>query len=84
MPGGTRIARIAVSLAVAAASIAVAAAVPAQAVTRLPAREASSTSGVKIVRIYFDSPGSDTGSNASLNAEWVKVKNAGARPRRRG
>jgi hypothetical protein len=36
---------------------------------------AVSTGGVKIVEIYFDSPGSDTGSNASLDAEWVKVKN---------
>jgi hypothetical protein len=36
---------------------------------------ASSTSGARIVAIYFDSPGSDTGSNSSLNAEWVKVKN---------
>ena len=34
-----------------------------------------STSGVKIVQIYFDSPGSDSGSNKSLNAEWVKIKN---------
>ena len=32
-------------------------------------------SGVRIVAIYFDSPGSDTGSNTSLNAEWVKIHN---------
>jgi len=25
--------------------------------------------------IYFDSPGSDGGSNASLNAEWVRIRN---------
>jgi hypothetical protein len=36
---------------------------------------AVSSGGVKIVEIYFDSPGADTGSNASLDAEWVKVKN---------
>ena len=35
---------------------------------------------MKIVQIYFDSPGKDTNSNASRNAEWVKVKNvAGSR-----
>jgi hypothetical protein len=36
---------------------------------------AASTSPVRITAIYFDSPGPDTGSNASLNAEWVQVKN---------
>ena len=35
----------------------------------------SSAGGVKIRAIYFDPPGSDTGSNASLNEEWVKLKN---------
>jgi hypothetical protein len=35
----------------------------------------SSTGGVKITAIYFDSPGSDDGSNSSLNAEWVQLKN---------
>lgn len=35
----------------------------------------SSTAGIKIVRIYFDSPGSDNRSNTSLNAEWVQIKN---------
>ena len=33
---------------------------------------------IKIDRIYFDSPGSDTGSNSSLNAEWIRLKNTGA------
>jgi hypothetical protein len=27
--------------------------------------------------IIFDSPGNDTGSNSSLNAEWIRLKNAG-------
>jgi hypothetical protein len=36
---------------------------------------ASSTSGAKIIAIYFDSPGSDTGSNTSLNGEWVQIRN---------
>lgn len=33
--------------------------------------------GVRIVKIYYDSPGSDTGSNSSLNHEYVKMKNTG-------
>jgi hypothetical protein len=36
---------------------------------------APSLSGARIVAIYFDSPGTDTRTNASLNAEWVKIKN---------
>lgn len=35
-----------------------------------------SAHGVRIAAIYFDSPGSDTGSNVSLDAEWVKLTNA--------
>lgn len=31
--------------------------------------------GVRITTIYFDSPGTDNGSNTSLNAEWVRIKN---------
>jgi hypothetical protein len=30
---------------------------------------------VKIHQIYYDSPGSDYGSNSSLNAEWIQLKN---------
>jgi hypothetical protein len=36
---------------------------------------------IKIDRIYFDSPGSDTGSNSSLNAEWIRLKNIGDKGR---
>jgi Lamin Tail Domain len=36
---------------------------------------------IKIDRIYFDSPGSDTGSNPSLNAEWIRLRNTGNRGR---
>jgi hypothetical protein len=32
---------------------------------------------VKIDRVQYDSPGSDTGSNTSLNAEYVVIKNTG-------
>jgi hypothetical protein len=33
---------------------------------------------IRIVKIYFDSPGADTGSNSSLNAEWIRLKNTGS------
>jgi len=32
---------------------------------------------LRIVKIYYDSPGSDTGSNSSLNHEFVTMKNDG-------
>ncbi len=32
---------------------------------------------VTISKIYFDSPGSDSGSNPSLNAEWIQLHNNG-------
>ena len=40
---------------------------------------AAATAGarIKIGFVYYNSPGSDTGSNSSLNAEWVKIKNTG-------
>ncbi|HZE38285.1 MAG TPA: lamin tail domain-containing protein [Stackebrandtia sp.] len=33
-------------------------------------------SGVHIGLVQYDSPGKDTGSNTSLNAEWVNIHNA--------
>lgn len=33
---------------------------------------------IRITKIYFDSPGSDGGSNSSLNAEWIRLKNTGS------
>jgi hypothetical protein len=33
----------------------------------------------RIVKVQYDSPGSDSGSNSSLNAEWVKIKNNGSK-----
>jgi Lamin Tail Domain len=36
---------------------------------------------IRIRRIYFDSPGADTGSNASLNAEWIRLRNRGSKGR---
>jgi hypothetical protein len=31
--------------------------------------------GIVISKIYYDSPGSDTGSNTSLNGEYITLKN---------
>jgi hypothetical protein len=41
--------------------------------TAVPASAAASP--VQIVRIQYDSPGTDNGSNASLNGEYVQIKN---------
>lgn len=30
---------------------------------------------VRITSVQYDSPGSDRGGNASLNAEWIRIKN---------
>jgi hypothetical protein len=39
----------------------------------IPAQAAPATN--YIYKVYFDSPGSDRGSNSSLNAEYVVIKN---------
>jgi hypothetical protein len=36
---------------------------------------ASAASCVGIYRIYYNSPGTDTGSNTSLNGEWIQLRN---------
>src|SRR6266540_6441438 len=36
---------------------------------------ASAAYCVGIYRIYYNSPGSDTGSNSSLNGEWIQLHN---------
>lgn len=36
---------------------------------------AQAAGGIIIRKAYWDSPGSDTGSNSSLNAEYVQLKN---------
>lgn len=59
-----RLARLALAAVSAAATLAVAA--PAQAAA--PA--------VQITRVWYDSPGSDRRSNASLNGEYVVIQNA--------
>ncbi|UUU25283.1 lamin tail domain-containing protein [Streptomyces sp. DSM 40750] len=40
---------------------------------------AEAAGGVIIYRVYFDSPGKDTRSNASLNGEWVQIKNTSSK-----
>jgi hypothetical protein len=47
--------------------------VAALSVIAIPAQAAPAT--VYIYKVYFDSPGSDTGSNSSLNAEYVVIRN---------
>ena len=42
-----------------------------------PASSAMASPIIKLGRIYYNSPGSDTGSNSSLNAEWVTIRNTG-------
>ena len=36
---------------------------------------------IKITKVYFDSPGSDTGGSSSLNAESIRLKNTGSSAR---
>jgi hypothetical protein len=43
--------------------------------TGTAAVKAHPASAVRFSRIQYDSPGSDTGSNASLNAEWARIAN---------
>jgi hypothetical protein len=45
-----------------------------------PAQHTAVRSPVAIHEIYYNSPGSDRGSNASLDAEWVDLHNSSARP----
>ncbi|MDT3399804.1 lamin tail domain-containing protein [Streptomyces sp. B1866] len=44
----------------------------------LPA-QAQAAGSVHLHKIYYDSPGSDTRSNASLNGEYVQIKNSTSR-----
>jgi len=37
----------------------------------------TASGAIKITRIQFDSPGADNGSNASRNAEWIRLRNTG-------
>lgn len=42
---------------------------------------ATAAGAVRITRLQYDSPGADTGSNSSRNAEWVRITNNGAKAR---
>ena len=42
---------------------------------------ADAASAVQIHRVYYNSPGTDTGSNASLNGEWVQLFNTSSTSR---
>ena len=53
-------------------------AITAFAVTVVPLSSADAASAIRFVKAYVNSPGSDTGSNASLNAEYVAIKNFGS------
>jgi len=44
------------------------------AITAPPAQAA--VARITIAGIYYNSPGSDTGSNTSLNAEYIRIKNS--------
>lgn len=52
-----------------------AASVTAAAVTGAALPADAATGFVHFSKVYYNSPGSDRGSNKSLNAEWVRVKN---------
>src|SRR3954453_1807121 len=54
--------------------------VAALAVAVLPST-ADAGSAVRLRRLQYDSPGSDTGSTLSLNAEWVTITNHAATKR---
>jgi hypothetical protein len=41
-------------------------------------RQGEVATGIRIAEISFDPPGDDTGSNSSLNGEWVTVTNTAA------
>jgi hypothetical protein len=47
--------------------------------TLLLSLPAAANAAVRITKIYYDSPGSDTGSNSSLNAEYITLTNNGNR-----
>ena len=45
------------------------------AVTPQTAQKADAAGCVRIYEIYYDSPGTDYGTNTSLNGEWVRLRN---------
>ena len=55
--------------------VAVVTAIMAASCVAMTATPAAAASAIQITRVYVNSPGSDTGSNTSLNAEYVSIKN---------
>ncbi|MFF3018208.1 lamin tail domain-containing protein [Streptomyces sp. NPDC057939] len=37
--------------------------------------QADAAATLRVAKIWYDSPGSDTGTNTSLNGEWVQITN---------
>jgi hypothetical protein len=62
--------RLATATFVAAAAVAVIA---------VPSQAGAAAGSVHLTKIYYDSPGIDRGSNASLNAEYVQINNSTAK-----
>lgn len=52
----------------------VAALIPATLIS-IPSQSAYAAPAVRLTYVQYDSPGTDTGTNRSLNAEWVRIKN---------
>jgi hypothetical protein len=57
------------------APVLLASALTASVAVALPTASGAATPPVKIYKVQYDSPGSDSGSNTSLNTEWVMLKN---------
>lgn len=47
----------------------------------IAASPAGAAPAIRVVKVYYDSPGSDTGSNTSINGEYVILKNVTASAR---
>lgn len=61
------------------AAAVLAAVTAASALTATHAPTAAATGKIKFTKLYADSPGTDRGSNKSLNAEYVVVHNGGSK-----
>jgi hypothetical protein len=66
-------------LSVAASAATIFALTPAVMASAAPSASIAAKSAVVISGIYYNSPGSDRGGNASLNAEWVQLHNTSRR-----
>jgi len=46
-------------------------------VPAMPQPASAASARIRMVKIQYDSPGSDTGTNSSINSEYVVLKNVG-------